>query len=189
MAYLFKIQIEGVSKPPVWRKVLVPEDFTFSKFHAIIQTAFGWEDAHVYEFSPSGWGSSPTIGSQFEKYFGDGAEEDSDKVKLKDIFKKEKQTFLYIYDFGDEWRHKITLEKITDEKLKHASCVDGKGACPPEDCGGVWGYQDFLETISNPKHPEHKDMLAWVDLEEGQKWEEIHAFNLEAANKQVQEVK
>jgi hypothetical protein len=188
MAYLFKIQIQGISKPSVWRELLVPEDFTFSRFHRVIQAAFGWEGVHVYEFSPSGWGSSPTIGSQYEKYFGDGAEEDSDKVKLSDIFKTEKQTFTYIYDFGDEWKHKISLEKITAEKLKKAACVDGKGACPPEDCGGVMDYRDFLEIIRDPQHPQHKDMLDWVGLEDGQQWEEVHAFDLEAANKLVQEV-
>jgi len=182
MAYLFKIQIQGIN-PPVWRRLLVPEHLTFSKFHNIIQVAFGWENDHVYEFSPSGWDSSPTIGSQFEKYFDDGAEMDSDKVKLSDIFKKEKQTFTYIYDFGDEWVHQITLEKITDEKLKKVSCVDGDGACPPEDCGGALDYMDFLEIIRDPKHPQYLDMLEWTGLEEGETWDKVHAFNLKAVNK------
>jgi hypothetical protein len=188
MAYLFKIQIQGITKPPVWRKVLVPDNFTFSRFHRIIQVAFGWSDDHKYEFSPSGWGSSPSIGSQYEKYFGDGAELDSEKVKLSDIFKKENQHFVYIYDFGDEWRHKITLEKITNEKPGKASCVDGKGICPPEDCGGVMDYPDFLKIVSDPKHSRHKDMLEWAGLEEGEKWQEIHAFKLEEFNKRVQSV-
>jgi len=182
MAYLFKIQIQGI-KPPVWRKLLIPENFTFSKFHNIIQVAFGWENNHAYEFSPSGWGSSPSIGSQFEKYFGDGAENDSNKVKLIDIFKKEKQKFTYIYDFGNEWVHDIILEKITDEKLKKASCVDGHGACPPEDCGSPLDYMDFLGIVRDPKHPQHKDMLEWVGLDEGETWEEVHAFNMKAVNK------
>ena len=181
MAYLFKIQIQGVN-PPIWRRLLVPENITFSKFHNIIQVAFGWENDHAYEFSPSGWDSSPSIGSQFEKYFGDGAEMDSNKLKLSDIFKTEKQTFTYIYDFGDEWVHDITLEKIVDEKLKKASCVDGDGACPPEDCGGADDYMDFREIISDPKHPLHRDMLEWEGLEEGESWEKVHAFNLKAVN-------
>ena len=182
MPYLFKIQIQGIN-PPVWRQLLVPENITFSKFHNIIQIAFGWEDEHPYEFSPSGWGSNPTIGSQYEKYFGDGAEMDSNKVKLSDIFKNEKQTFTYIYDFGDEWIHKIVLEKITAEKLSKASCVDGDGACPPEDCGGALDYMDFLGIVRDPKHPQHHDMLEWVGLEEGETWEKVHAFNLKAVNK------
>ena len=188
MAYLFKIQIHGLVKFPVWRQLLVPEDFTFSRFHKAIQYAFGWSDSHNYEFSPSGWGSSPTIGSQFEKYFGDGAEMDSNVVKLSDIFKKENQKFMYIYDFGDEWQHKITLEKITGEKLKNASCVDGKGACLPENCGGVMDYPDFLKIINNPQDPQHKDILEWAGLDEGQKWEEMHAFDLKEVNELLQKV-
>ena len=187
MAYLFKIQIQGIT-PPVWRRLLVPENFTFKRFHDIIQVAFGWENAHAYEFSPSGWGSSPSIGSQYEKYFGDGAEKDSAKLKLNSIFKKEKQKFTYIYDFGDDWLHEIVLEKITDEKLEKASCVDGKGACPPEDCGGAIDYMDFLEIARNPQDPQHKDVLEWTGLEENEKWEEVHAFTLAAVNELVQEV-
>jgi len=188
MAFLFKIQIQGITKPPVWRKVLVPENFTFHKFHKVIQRAFGWTDAHPYEFSPSGWGSSPTIGSQYEKYFGDGAELDSSEVKLSTIFKNKNQKFVYIYDFGDEWIHKITLEDITREKPEKASCVDGKGICPPEDCGGVMDYPDFLKIVCDPGHSRHKDMLEWAGLEEGEKWEEVHAFDLEKVNKLVQSI-
>ena len=188
MAFLFKIQIMGIMKPPVWRKLLVPDSFTFSRFHKVIQAAFGWYDDHVYEFSPSGWGSTPSIGSQFEKYFGDGAEEDSELMKLNEIFRKEKQTFMYVYDFGDDWQHKITLEKITPEKPEIASCIDGKGACPPEDCGGVWGYEDFLTITHNPKDPQYKDMMEWAGLKKGQTWEEVHAFNLEVVNKMVQKI-
>ena len=187
MAYLFKIQIQDIA-PPVWRRLLVPEDFTFNRFHNVIQAAFGWENRHVYEFSPSGWGSSPTIGSQFEKYFGDGAEKDSATLNLNGIFRKEGQTFTYIYDFGNEWIHEIILEKITDEKLEKASCTDGNGACPPEDCGGALDYMDFLEIIHDPEHPQYEDMMEWVEMKKGQTWEKVHAFDLEAANVMVQKM-
>ena len=185
MAYLFKIQIQGIN-PPVWRRLLVPENITFSKFHNIIQVAFGWENEHPYEFSPSGWGSSPTIGSQFEKYFEDGAEMDSEKVKLSDVFQNEKRTFTYIYDFEDEWVHEIVLEKVVDNNTIKASCVDGDGACPPEDCGGALDYMDFVEIIRDPQHPQYMDMLDWVALEEGETWEEIHAFDLKMTNERVE---
>jgi len=188
MAFLFKIQIQGIAKPPVWRKVLVPENFTFSRFHKVIQSAFGWSDAHLYEFSPSGWGSSPSIGPQLENYFSDGPDMDSCEVKLADIFHEENEKFTYIYDFGDDWKHRITLEKITDGKPNKASCVDGKGACPPEDCGGHMDYPGFLRIMNDPQHDRHKDMLEWVGLEEGEKWEEVHAFNMEATNEEVQAV-
>lgn len=177
-----------MSKPPVWRRVLVPGHFTFYRFHKVIQFAFGWSGAHSYEFSPSGWGSNPTIGSHFENYFGDGPELDSNVVNISKIFTKENQKFVYIYDFGDEWWHKITLEKITPENIEKASCIDGKGICPPEDCGGIMDYPDFLKIITDPQHSRHKDMLEWAGLKEGEKWEEIHAFDLEATNELVQSV-
>ena len=186
MVFLFKIQIQGITKPQVWRRVLVPGSFTFHRFHKVIQYAFGWSDDHPYEFSPSGWGSSPTIGPQVENYFGDGPEMDSDEVKLIDIFKNKNQKFVYIYDFGDEWHHCITLEEITDKQLKKASCMDGTGACPPEDCGGVIDYPDFLKIVADPQHSRHKDMLEWAGLKEGEKWEEVHAFDLKATNALVQ---
>ena len=188
MAFLFKIQIQGISKPPVWRKLSVPEHFTFNRFHNVIQAAFGWNGSHKYEFSPSGWGSSPTIGSQHEKYFGDGPDLDSETITLGEIFKEEKQKFTYIYDFGDDWNHIITLEKITDQKLLQASCIDGKGANLPEDCGGAMDYPDFLEAIRDPSHPQHDDMIEWSGLSEGQLWEDVHAFDLEATNKLVEKV-
>jgi hypothetical protein len=109
-------------------------------------------------------------------------------VKLSQIFKKDHQHFVYIYDFGDEWRHKITLEEVTDEKPGKATCVDGKGACPPEDCGGIMDYPIFLKIVTDPQHPRYKDMLEWAGLEEGEKWEEVHAFDLDAVNERVQRV-
>ena len=70
----------------------------------------------------------------------------------------------YVYDFGDNWEHTVKLEKILprQEGIPYPKCTDGKRACPPEDCGGSWGYEDFLKAITNPKHREHKEMLDWV---------------------------
>jgi hypothetical protein len=80
--------------------------------------------------------------------------------------------------------HKITLEKITPEKVIKPSCIGGKGKCPPEDCGGIWGYPDFLGAVSNPKNPEYEEMRAWVGLEEGEEWD-VNEFDLEEANERV----
>ncbi|MFA5924305.1 MAG: plasmid pRiA4b ORF-3 family protein [Methylococcaceae bacterium] len=80
------------------------------------------------------------------------------------MLKKEKDTLIYEYDFGDSWEHKILLEKILtdDGKTVLPVCIKGKRASPPEDCGGIWGYEELLETISNPKHPDYNDMLEWL---------------------------
>ena len=145
----------------------MPEQFTFLRMHKLIQAAFGWDDYHLFQFSPKGYGSEPDISmpSEDDDVFGFGRFEklDAAKTKLQDIFKTEKQHFVYIYDFGDDWKHLITLEKITDEKILRAALLDGKGCCPPEDCGGRWSYEHLKEVMDNPKDPEYKEMKNWLN--------------------------
>ena len=179
MAFEFKIQLRGLSKPAVYRKLKVPENMTFDRFHTAIQNTFGWHNCHLYEFSAMSSGSHFQIEIPHPDNEGDSF--DSRKVKLKEIFKHEKQTFTYIYDFGDDWIHKITLEKITPEKIIRTYCIGGKGKCPPEDCGGIHGYQQFLEIINNPKDPEYKEMREWAWLSKGKEWD-VNEFDLEKAN-------
>ncbi len=182
MAFEFKIQLQGISKPPVYRKLKVPENMTFDRFHSAIQNTFGWHNAHLYEFSESGYSSLFKIEIPSPENEGDSF--DSRKVKLKEIFKQEKQRFTYIYDFGDDWTHKIILEKITPEKITRPYCIGGKGKCPPEDCGGIHGYQRFLEIVNNPKDPEYEEMREWVWLPEGKAWD-VNEFDLEKANERA----
>ncbi|MDB5288055.1 MAG: plasmid pRiA4b family protein [Mucilaginibacter sp.] len=132
----FKIQIQDIQKPPVWRRVLVPDDITFDEFHQIIQTAFGWEDCHLYQFSKNGW-SSELIYKIPDEYDDDETTQDSRITFLSEVFTIAKQTFAYIYDFGDNWKHYIILEEISDTGKTIPMCLAGKGACPPEDCGGI----------------------------------------------------
>jgi len=84
--------------------------------------------------------------------------------KIADWFSMENRIANYTYDFGDNWEHKIQLEKILpwDKNIEYPACIAGKRACPPEDCGGIWGYKEFLEAINNPDHEEHEEMLEWV---------------------------
>jgi hypothetical protein len=93
--------------------------------------------------------------------------EDERKYKLSDLLREEKDSLIYEYDFGDSWRHKITLEKILSFEASSSlvRCVKGKRACPPEDCGGVWGYENLIEIINNPSHSEHEEMLDWLEGE------------------------
>lgn len=183
MTFQFKIQLQGISKPPVWRRLLLSEKASFEDFHQAIQVAFGWLDCHLYSFSQSGHGSKEFI-ERHKDYIHDDPDinsKDAEKTFLKNIFKKENQKYTYIYDFGDDWTHKITLEKITEEVIEKPKCLAGKGKCPPEDCGGVWGYEDFLKTINNPKDPEYNETREWVGLEDGEKWD-TNEFDLEEIN-------
>ena len=187
MTYQFKIQIKGITKPPVWRKVSVPAQFTFLKFHEVIQLAFGWENYHLFQFSPKGFGSFPSIGLPDPEGWDEGDTRDSRKTKLSDVFSGEGQKYTYIYDFGDSWEHQLVLEQILPDKTSKASCLAGKGACPPEDCGGIWGYEELKETLADPSNPEHESMKEWLGLEEEERWDPA-AFDLEEANERVKRV-
>ncbi len=156
-----KITLKDV-KPSVWRRVLVRDDITFYKLHRIIQYAMGWFESHLYEFRLG----EMIIGEKGDDWdFYDRYEVKSAKrVKLSSMNFAPKDKFRYVYDFGDNWRHDIVVEKVLDpeEGVKYPVCIGGKRNCPPEDVGGPWGYEDFLEAIQDPQHPEHESMLEWV---------------------------
>lgn len=149
MAFRFKIQLRDISHPPVWRKILVPEDFTFLRFHQVIQAAFGWEDAHLFQFSANGYRSDTFIEiPDPDDLFPSSSEKpDASAIKLSDIFNQPQQRYTYIYDMGDDWLHIITLEAITTDKSARAEYLDEKGTCPPEDCGDHAGYADMKKNI------------------------------------------
>lgn len=180
MAYQFKVKLEGTSKPVVWRKLLVPETYTFYQLHLTIQAAFGWYNAHLFEFS-DGFTEGINIGLPAEDDWDDIEKEDAQGVKLNSVFKQEKQKLHYIYDFGDDWMHLITLEKIIDERILQARCLDGKGACPPEDCGGIPGYYMLVEAVNDPENPDYEDMREWLGMEEEEAWD-VNEFSLQEAH-------
>src|SRR5690606_8523144 len=174
MLFTFKIKLEGSSKPPIWRTLKMDGSHTFSELHLGIQAIFNWQNTHLFQFSPKGWGSTPRLSENFneddwdEVPFSDldtwpyGDRYDAAKIKLMDYFHSPKQKIVYIYDFGDDWKHSVTLIEITDEKLLTPQCVAGKGTAPIEDCGGIWGYYEMVNVINDPKHPEHKDFKKWL---------------------------
>jgi hypothetical protein len=184
MTFQFKIQINNITNPPVWRRITIPSRFTFLEFHYAIQVAFGWTNAHLFQFSPKGYGSWPCIKEIFEDdddlSFGDRGETlDAEKTKLSEIFFTEGQKYIYIYDFGDDWKHTVTLEKIVSEKTLYPYCLGGKGQCPPEDCGGPWAYNEEIKYIlMDKKHPQHKEYKEWCFYEGQKKWDP-EEFNLE----------
>ena len=159
--FQLKVTLEE-SKPPIWRRILVPGDINLARFHDVLQIVMGWTNSHLHQFFSGG----AMYGIPDDEFGGDYGFEmkDDSKYKLSQLLEKEKDSLQYEYDFGDAWGHKIILEKILphDSSLKLPSCIKGKRACPPEDCGGMWGYQDLLEVIRDTSHPEHEDMLEWL---------------------------
>lgn len=161
--YQLKIVLLG-SEPPVWRRIRVPGNATLDWLHAALQVAIGWTNSHLHQFKVGEDCYSDTR-HHSAQYEGDPEILEERKFTLRQIAPRERDVFGYEYDFGDSWEHEITVEKILPPDAavaKVALCIDGARACPPEDCGGVWGYEDLLKTIRDRKHPEHKSMKEWL---------------------------
>ena len=175
--YQIKISLIG-AKPPIWRTVLVHGNICLAAFHDVIQVSMGWTDSHLHQFIANQvFYGTPDDDFELEM-------EDETQYKLSQLLTKEKEFLVYEYDFGDSWEHKILLEKILpyDSKIVLPVCIKGKRACPPEDCGGIWGYEELLKTISNPKHPDHDEMLEWLGGEF-----DPEEFDLEEINEDLEE--
>jgi hypothetical protein len=183
--FQFKIELDGVSDPKVWRRLTLPSNATFLHFHYIIQFAFGWEDDHLFSFSEKRYGS-PEI-TKLQGFDDDNEKLDAGKLKLSGIFKKENQKFTYVYDFGDSWEHIITLEKILPETALTPVCLDGEGKCPPEDCGGTFAYQELKKILADKKHPEYKDYADWLGLGKGKKWNAAE-FDIKKTNEELKNI-
>jgi hypothetical protein len=154
--YQLKITMRDI-KPPIWRRVQV-KDCSLSQLHDIVQTCMGWTNSHLHAFEIGGEQySEPDPTGMMET-------EDERKVRLSLVVAGGIKKFSYTYDFGDNWEHVIQVEKTlpAEPGVRYPRCTDGKRACPPEDCGGSWGYGDFLEAIQNPEHEEHEDMTEWI---------------------------
>jgi len=157
--YQLKISLLN-AKPPIWRRILVPGTINLGDLHTVLQIVMGWTDSHLHQFIAN----NKFYGIQDEGLDFDMEIEDESQYKISELLKKEKRTIAYEYDFGDSWRHNIVLEKIlpfeNDKELP--VCVTGKRACPPEDCGGIWGYTELLQILKDSSHPEHHEMLDWL---------------------------
>jgi hypothetical protein len=156
--YQLKITLEEIH-PPIWRRLQVAEGTTLAKLHRIFQTALGWENYHLHAFRVG-----DVAYGEPDPDFDDGWMQSQRRVKLRDIAPDVGAIFRYEYDFGDNWRHLVEVETMFDALVDavHPLCVGGARACPPEDCGGVSGYEDFLIAIRDPAHEEHDHLLGWA---------------------------
>ncbi|WP_246942833.1 plasmid pRiA4b ORF-3 family protein [Bacillus pinisoli] len=179
-AYVLQVKLQ-LSNHHVWRKVIVPKHITFPELHQTLQTVFGWEDSHLHEFivfEPTSNGK-PRINLVCHEealHFQTGIPMKLDtEEKLTDYLPA---VIIYHYDFGDSWRHEITVESVIDNYDKnYPTCIAGEGNTPPEDVGGEMGYEEFLAIISDPSHPDHVHMKNWG---EDQGYEE---FDIKSVNR------
>jgi Plasmid pRiA4b ORF-3-like protein len=151
------------TRPPIWRRIQV-KDCTLDKLHEHIQTAMGWTNSHLHHFQVGEqlYGDPLLMAENFE----DMDYKDSTTTKISAILPKggKRFRFEYEYDFGDSWQHEVLVEGCLQAEAgkKYPLCVGGARACPPEDVGGVWGYDDFVEAIQSPDNEQHEEMLEWV---------------------------
>ena len=157
--YQLKITLIGI-EPPIWRRIQVPSTIPLCCLHDTLQAVLGWTDSHLHQFEKDGkvWGDPEN------DEFGEFDIIDESKTPIARVLKAEGDSMIYVYDFGDDWRHEVLLEKLIPvrEVPKTAVCLAGKRRCPPEDVGGVHGYQEFLEAIFDPTHEDHDQFVRWA---------------------------
>ena len=155
MPYHLKITLQHL-EPPIWRRVVVPADFTLLDLHHVIQIVMGWEDCHLHDFTIQRQRYALSSEEDF-----DGPRDES-RTRLRDVIRA-RSKFVYQYDFGDSWCHMILVEKAADDGTRvDPMCLDGARACPPEDSGGAWGYIEKLEALSSPDDSETEYLREWM---------------------------
>lgn len=155
--YILKVTLRG-SRPAIWRRLEVPADLTLIDFHGVLQAAMGWTNSHMHQFIHAG----VDYGVPDREFGAPMASER--RTRLHDLVERPKDRLTYEYDFGDSWNHEIVLEAIEDSRpgVKYPRVIDGKRACPPEDVGGLPGYEEFVAALRDPGHEEHENMRAWA---------------------------
>jgi hypothetical protein len=155
-----KVTLVG-SRPPIWRRLLVSSDITLDRLHRVLQIAMGWDDSHLHQFQIDGMTFSDP------RFLDDLGNPDERTVRLDQVAPYPKTRFRYQYDFGDSWDHELVVEAVAPPEpgLTCPACVAGKRAGPPDDCGGIWRYAYLVDVMTNPDHPDHKEIreeLEWL---------------------------
>jgi len=178
--YQFKITLKG-TEPPIWRRIQV-KDCTLDKLHEHIQTAMGWTNSHLHQFMIGGilYGDPELLCEGWED---ETPPVNSRRTKVSKIVPKDGSRFAfnYEYDFGDSWEHEILFEGFlpAEKGTRYPLCVEGERACPPEDVGGVWGYQEYVEAMADPDHKRHEELMEWSGPYDAEQ------FDAQAATKEM----
>jgi hypothetical protein len=151
------------TRPPIWRELIVPADYTLGDLHGILQIAFGWENDHMHSFTVN----SVEYGMTAMDFGYENNMADEDGICLGDLNLRPNQKFSYLYDFGDSWEHEIRVSEIipagdVKRDLTLPRCLGGERAGPFEDSGGVWGYETMLEILKDPTHKEYEETHEWA---------------------------
>ncbi|MCH7872344.1 MAG: plasmid pRiA4b ORF-3 family protein [Planctomycetes bacterium] len=160
VVFELKVTLKNI-RPPIWRRFVVPPDIRLSDLHHVLQCVIGWYDGHLHQFVAK---SETRYGRCDEDWDVDLDVLDERRYRLADLVVGKGDRFVYEYDFGDGWEHLVELVKIMPmvEGVSYPICLKGRRRCPPEDCGGPWGYMNLLSVLDDPKHPEHAELVDWA---------------------------
>ncbi len=158
--YQLKVTLDHV-KPPVWRRLLVPASIELPALHCVLQAAMGWQDSHLHAFRT---GRTQYLDPDPDAGMVLNGERSERRVALRALLRAPRQKLAYEYDFGDGWEHTILLEKIAARQpdTDYPVCIAAAGACPPEDCGGPFGYMDLIDIMADPTHERHAELRDWL---------------------------
>ncbi len=163
--FQFEIALQGI-EPTIWRRIQVPDSYTFWDLHCAITDSLGWLDYHLHMFTIKNpkTGKTDQIGSPDDEGFDEPQTLPCWEHPLGEYFTEENTTCDYLYDFGDDWHHSVILEKPLpkEEGVIYPRCIGGERACPPEDVGGPPGYKQFLKSAAYLNAAEHDDVMKWV---------------------------
>jgi hypothetical protein len=178
----FKIILKNI-RPMVWREIEIPENYDFFEFAIAIINAFGWKNSHLYQFEFENFQDNEfdSLGLSFLLDDKMPGEEDVRKYKVKKVFEKfNLKKIDFIYDMGDYWEHEVEFlgEFEKEKNVKYPRCTDGKNACPPEDCGGIYGYEDLKDVLKTGKGKKYKELKGWLEFCDYENFDPKH-FNKE----------
>ena len=177
----FKISLKDIT-PTIWRRFQVKSNITLEELHVVLQIVMGWTDSHLHSFTFSGTQYS---WAEEQCELDECNMKDETGIKLYTLIHAPKDSFIYDYDFGDDWKHNVLLERVlpVERGVYYPRCLDGKRACPPEDCGGSGGYDEIMNAIKNPENPEYKEIYDWISDDTGKVLYEPEKFDVETINK------
>ena len=155
--YRLKVTLRWV-KPPVWRRIVVPSDMRLSDLAPVLEAAMGWLGGHLHLFEADG--------ARYTMPDPEWPDDDLDEsqFRLGEVLSSPGAGLRWDYDFGDGWEHDVVVEAIdpADPSIEYPICLTGKRACPPEDCGGVPGYENLFAALADPGNPDHQELLEWA---------------------------